>query len=120
MSNGNGFTAVPAAMQAAERGIREAVSALGAIGNDDSQASEGFGLYQGVLTHGSSIGHAELEAELVEFAARWEQDSQGGLRKLIKDGQQAASALNDAQKTYVAADDQATHELTKIIRDMGL
>lgn len=120
MSNGNGFTADPAAMQAAANGIREAIGALGAIGNDDSQASEGFGLYQGALTHGSSIGHAELEAELVAFASRWEQDDPRGLRGLVKSGQKAADALNDAHKTYVAADDQATHELTKIIRDMGL
>lgn len=116
----SGFHVDPDALHEAETGVRDAIAALGSIGSDASQAGEGFGLYKGALNHADDLGYPPLAAALVEFAQRWEQDTQGGLRRLVKDGHTAADGLGQAHKTYISADSRATNQLTTILHDLGL
>lgn len=88
------------ALGQAERGVRDAVDALGEHGISSYVAEDGRGLEQGITDLTSDIGGEALPAALDQFAEKWD----WGVRQLVDDGVAAADALRDTRSTYEKAE----------------
>lgn len=94
------------ALGMAEKGVRDAVDAIGenggfAIGSYAS--ADGLGMKEGVNRLAGDIGGEALIDAVKHFGEKWE----WGVRHLVDEGVSVADALRDARGTYEKAEEAA-------------
>lgn len=107
-------------LQRAERGVRDAVNELNAIGGAAARSAgageDGRGLSELESDVDSdTVGHEQLAGALSTFLDKWDWE----LKTLVEDGNKAADALADTRSEYQKAEQGAVEALQKVAQIGG-